>query len=220
MRSGIRWLAAAWLASSACAPAIWYKTGASAGDLTRDKSECRESVAAIPDAQAQQLGFESCMRDRDWYYTNYQKPKATKVVVRRTPRDVASDAPRPPLASAAVPADVPSVPVPLPVVLGAAQTGMAAPVPLREAAVPVLDALAEEEVVLETVDEPAAPTEPARNRSLWWRLGGSMERLGPDQQSCLQASGRVKAESERILWGESDAFDACMRERGWHGGGH
>lgn len=219
MRGCSWWFAAGWLALSACAPAIWYKQGASAADLSRDKGACRETVAPIPDSGAQQLAFESCMRDKSWYYSKYQKPRATRVVVRRTPRVLAGDVPRPPLASAVAPADSPDV-VPLPLVLGAAQSPVAAPPPRLEASVPVLDVVTPEEVVMETLEEPAPPTEPARNRSLWWKLGGSIERLGKDQQSCLQSSGLVKPEGERIVWGESPAFDACMRERGWHGGGN
>jgi hypothetical protein len=217
MTGYVRWLALVWLASSACAPAIWYKQGASAADLTRDQGACRDTVAAIPDLDAQQLAFESCMRDRNWYYTKYRKPKATQVVVRRAPRVLAGDTVHPPLASAAAPADAADV-VPLPVVLGAMDAPVGAPVPRLEAAVQVLDALPSEEVVLETLEEPVGPPEPARNRSLWWKLGGSVERLGKDQQACLQSSGQVKADDERIFWGESPAFDACMRERGWHGG--
>ena len=56
-----------------------------------------------------------------------------------------------------------------------------------------------------------------RNRGVWWRIGGDLGRLELDREQCRVQSGLPASAAPAPRWGDSPAFDACMRERGWRG---
>ena len=53
----------------------------------------------------------------------------------------------------------------------------------------------------------------------WWKPGASAADLKADQAACREEAGIEEPEGRTdVSWGESPAFDACMRAKGWHGG--
>jgi hypothetical protein len=186
---------------SGCASDMWYKKGAGTDDLAEDKAACRAESAALQDL-ASLDAFETCMGARDWWHVTAPGTRTTPV--KRTRKiTVARTAPALTAAVTSIPEPMPAVPTP----------GSDAPT------LPPVDAglVQEEKVEIEeTVYEPE-PIDP-KARQFWFKLGAGTDRLKSDQRECRIDIGLDAAAMEPSRWGQSDAFDTCMRGRGWGGG--
>jgi hypothetical protein len=186
-----------------CASDTWYKKGAGTDDLAQDKAACRAEGSALQGVASLEA-FEKCMSARDWWHMTTPGGAPTpvkrtrKVTVKRT-----SPAAEPTLALAAAIAPAPTLESDVP------QT----PPPVDAGFVEAEEMQVEIE---ETVLEPESIDPKARQ--FWFKLGAGDDRLKSDQRRCRSDIGVATDASEPSRWGQSDAFDTCMRGRGWSGG--
>jgi hypothetical protein len=94
--------------------------------------------------------------------------------------------------------------------------------PTEDAYAPGGDAVTEPwDVELESQAVPEAPAAvPAdpKARQFWFKLGAGPGVLETEQRACRADMGADPDATAPSRWGESEAFDQCMRGRGWAGG--
>lgn len=195
--------------SAGCASDLWYKKGAGTAALAQDKAACQSEVASLSAAKASEA-FEQCMGARDWFHVTRGRTATPAPAARTITRPRTSEAAPAVDALVASPiatpdsdttSDTPSVDAgPGPVALDVGE-------PL------------DEEIEAE-IEETALAPEPIdpRARQFWIRLGAGPGQLEADQKTCRREIGLTPTETQPSRWGQSEAFDTCMRTRGWGGG--
>lgn len=208
---GLQILACLAVATTACASDIWYKAGADPDDLAQDRLRCEQSASeSVPGTDRPAL-FERCMSDLGWWHgaglagPADSPPAAPNTFDHQPQRDSGG--------SAAAAALTPAVPA-------ASDLSTIAPaaarIPAQELQGAPNVAAAPPSTVYRSRPQPA-PVDPAA-RQFWWKFGGNAATLERDQESCRAEVGLDTQNEGPSRWGQSSAFDACMRDRGWRGG--
>jgi len=180
---------------------IWFKPGTSNDDLARDKAECGLGTEqAEDDADESDRRFQECMAARGWWHSgSASKRTAAADTAAATPPAPATD-PAPPDATGF------NIRV-IGVEPGSSDRGVEEP---RGAAVEAGPAA--------SGGEPGPSGALSGNLSQsWWKRGGRDIDLARDQENCREKSGVDLPAGTPYRWGESAAFDRCMRSIGWRG---
>jgi hypothetical protein len=177
------------LLSSGCAE-VWWKPMTGADELDRDRLACRAKTGGDE-------AFETCMADLGWWHS---KPKsaalvsdpAVQVAVDRPSEEPPPDSNTPRSESRA------------------SERATDEPVPREPDSSGATD---------EPVPREPEPREPdSSGAKVFWKLGASTQELSSDEAACLARSGLEPERASGPRWGESQTYDACMRDRGWRGG--
>jgi hypothetical protein len=211
-----------------CASDLWYKQGAGTAALAQDKAACRAEVAQLSAPKASEA-FEQCMSARDWFHVTRGRSATPAPAARTLTRPRTAEA-----APALAASQTLTTSTPPPSARPAADALVASPVPTPDSDTtpdttsvdagpdPVaLDAgtTLDEEIEAE-IEETALAPEPIdpRARQFWIKLGAGPGQLEADQKTCRREIGLAPTETQPSRWGQSEAFDTCMRTRGWGGG--
>jgi len=174
-----------------CASDVWFKPGAGADLLAKDKASCREETA-LPGEDALSA-FERCMEARDWWHV---VPGSGRAVSLREDQVVSSDE--------------------LPEVSAGATTETPA-----EGSTPSSSSVTSGPRGGTSTRRQAAPTPARADpnkRQLWFKFGAGAGQLARDQSECRVALGLAANADSPSRWGEDPEFDTCMRDAGWMGG--
>jgi len=196
----------------ACASDVWFKPGAGPDALAKDKASCREQTASeLPDASV--VAFERCMEAREWWHLARGADDAVALGEAASGEPFEDRRPLPAPSPQIVPSFATARPERTSLVASSRPEAAARRTDIHsEAPLPGEGTVLEEPPpARERASDPAA-------RQFWFKWGAGTQKLAADQSACRTRLGLEPEATSPSRWGESRAFDRCMRERGWTGG--